>query len=245
MSHANPTGGSRLRDGVGYFNEWRAEFLITSVNLSKADLAGMDLSRANLSEVNLEFTDLSDARLTAAVMSSADLSGANLTDADLSEANMVTANLSDATLRWSNLSGADLFRADLRRADMSGATLTGARLVGANLDGADLTSANLIGADPSGANLVGAKWQPDSPPRWPVGLDPPSNAWADSPDPVRAQDLNPTRVASVLPEGLQNLTINLEPFLTVVDRLLGCRAPVGRDHFGGFAPPGMDHPCAS
>ncbi len=24
-----------------------------------------------------------------------------------------------------------------------------------------------------------------------------------------------------------------------------CRAPVGRDHFGGFAPPGMDHPCAS
>jgi hypothetical protein len=24
-----------------------------------------------------------------------------------------------------------------------------------------------------------------------------------------------------------------------------CRAPVGRDHFGGVAPPGMDHPCAS
>jgi uncharacterized protein YjbI with pentapeptide repeats len=136
--------------------------ILSSANLSSADLSGAnlrfaDLSNADLSNANLRFADLSNANLRYANLRFANLSDADLSDANLSDADLSDADLSGADLRRADLSDADLSGADLRRADLSGADLSSANLSSADLSGANLRFADLSNADLSGADLSGVK----------------------------------------------------------------------------------------
>ena len=109
--------------------------------------------------------DLSGADLYGLNLNGANLYGANLIKADLREANLRGANLSGADLNGVDLSGADLYGVDLSGADLYGVDLNGANLRGANLSGADLREANLSGANLYGADLYGAnlRWAKNIP----------------------------------------------------------------------------------
>ena len=163
-------------EGVEVWNNWREDNPDVRINLTNADLHGVDLRKANcigadLWRAYLDKADLSGAILSRAAMDSAILSNAKFIKADLSgailsRAQLTWANLSKANLSKADLSEAYLSKANLSKADLSGAKLIKANLVGANLSGAhllraklgdaNLKSANLSGVDLSGANLFGA-----------------------------------------------------------------------------------------
>jgi len=109
-----------LKQGVPFWNEWRAKHPEVEPNLSDANFNNTDLSDANLSRINLD---------------KATLRGANLR----------RANLSDATLREADLSDANLSDANLSNADLHGAKLITASLVRTNLNGANLTNCSIYG----------------------------------------------------------------------------------------------------
>lgn len=121
------------------------------VNLSGADLSGVDLNKVNLSGV-----DLSGANLSGADLRWSDLSRASLRRTNLSEALMRRADLSEANLRWANLSKADLSAGVLSKADLGDADLSDANLNMANLSKTNLSMAKLIGTSLSWADLDAA-----------------------------------------------------------------------------------------
>lgn len=127
-----------LQQGTDAWNQWRAQHVDTSI----------DLSEANLGE-----TDLNQANLVGADLINAYLVGADLINADLGGADLHRAILMTADLRGTNLRGANLFKVDLADATLIGAHLIGANLLGADLSGANLSEANLSGADLGEANL--------------------------------------------------------------------------------------------
>ena len=177
---ANEEQLSILRQGVEVWNKWRKENRDIQIDLSRANLVGLNISNAELmganlheaklSRANLRGADLSGARgravelleaklngaklngakLYEAILSGADLSGADLSGAKLIRASLIKANLIEATL-----SSADLSEADLSLANLSGANLGKAGLFGANLSLSDLSEADLRGANLRGANLIG------------------------------------------------------------------------------------------
>lgn len=127
---------------TGSVVEPRAQVL----NLSEADMRGVNLARANFSRTNFTRADFTQAQLnetnfSKAYFSGAVLSQADLSGADLSGADLLNANLIKAVLIGANLRDADLRDADLSGADISGADFKGAYLNRADISGADLTSA--------------------------------------------------------------------------------------------------------
>jgi len=108
------------------------------VDLSFANLAGLNLISANLAGANLTGVNLQGTLLTNAKLANAILAVADLTDARLSSADLTCADLFGANLTRTTLSSANLTRADLR-----------ANLTGTNLDNANLTGANLGDSDMS------------------------------------------------------------------------------------------------
>ncbi len=110
------------------------------VDLSYADLAGL-----NLTQVNLAGVDLVGARMHGTILSGANLTGTGLLFADLSDARLNNANLTCAALLGADLRNAYLEDANFTRAGLPGADLTGADLEHANLTGADLTDTKLDG----------------------------------------------------------------------------------------------------
>ena len=167
-----------LHQGVEAWNTWRDENPDTKIDLSEADLGGINLSAVDPKGletkfkyahfigsapvgINLREVDLSWANLREAFLIGADLSGSILSRADLSFANLNKANLTDAIISEANIMQANLrkaafFRADLREAGLQGADLNGANLSEANLRGAHLRGADLNHVDLSGADLMGA-----------------------------------------------------------------------------------------
>ena len=131
------------------------------VNLTSADLYGVDLSDTDLTGANLI-----DANLDGVTSGNIDgtpilpldyqmingfivgpyvkISDADLSGVDLSGANLRNADLSGADLSGADLSNANLTLADLSNADLTDADLTGAELTGANLDGGDDTTTSLL-----------------------------------------------------------------------------------------------------
>ena len=105
-----------------------------------------DLRWVNLSLANLRGVDLSQTRLDRANLSGAMLSQANLHGASLREASLGEANLSSARLDEANLKRADLSRANLSRASLKSATLTSANLSRTDFFETDLTQATLTEA---------------------------------------------------------------------------------------------------
>ncbi len=106
----------------------------------------LDLSGANLSGMNLMFMEWGGADLSAA-----DLSGSNLGGATIWNAKCV----------GTNFSGADLSGVAFSNTDLSGANLSGATLPGAFFNGATMDDANLEGTflDPNAwFEILGAQW---------------------------------------------------------------------------------------
>jgi Pentapeptide repeats (8 copies) len=144
----------KRKTSVIWFLIEAAIILTLKLNLSDANLSGVDFSHADLSHANFSGADLSHADLSHADFSGANFSEAKLNHANLSgyseRVNFTRANLSDA-----NFSGAILFDANFSGADLSHADLSNAILIGANFSGADLSGADLRGADLRGASLWG------------------------------------------------------------------------------------------
>lgn len=109
------------------------------LDLSHADMRGVNLNRANLQQTNLYQANLAGANLTEANLAGAILSATNLEGANLYLANLEWAILSAANLKGANLKGANLHYASLYLADLQGAVLNDAVLDGANLREAKLS----------------------------------------------------------------------------------------------------------
>ncbi|MFP5260805.1 MAG: pentapeptide repeat-containing protein [Blastocatellia bacterium] len=103
------------------------------IDLSGANLAGLDLRNLILSRANLDGADLSAADLRGTDLSGAYLAGANLVMSDLRKAKFLDTNLQKADLRFANLEATKLSHVDLREADLSGANCKYSDFSGANL----------------------------------------------------------------------------------------------------------------
>jgi hypothetical protein len=93
-----------LKQGVETWNRWREGRLVTTNDLSEADLSGANLRGAYLSIVNLKRADLNGADLRKANLQGADLRHANLNGADLREAELRGTDLNYAYLYETNFS---------------------------------------------------------------------------------------------------------------------------------------------
>lgn len=156
---ANPEHLDMLKQGVAYWNEWRAKNPTVQPDLKRAFLTEIDLSKANLSdtylnEANLRHAHMREVYLVGADLAKADLHGAVLNYANLTWANLFEANLAKAVLVGANLSWANLRRAELREVDLVGANLSGTNLSEANLNNANLNNAILVRTNMQGANLT-------------------------------------------------------------------------------------------
>ncbi len=131
--------------------------LSACVDLSDADLRGVNLARADLSRGRFCRADMTKAILVGADLSRAQLTGADLASAEMSGATMYKTNLSQANLCDTNMTMIQGVSMLLCWADLSEANLTNANLVGANLVGAKLFQTIFTGANLSGAYLEGTK----------------------------------------------------------------------------------------
>jgi uncharacterized protein YjbI with pentapeptide repeats len=127
------------------------------VDLSDADLRGVNLARTDLSRGRFCRADLTKAILVGADLSRAQLTGADLASAEMSGATMYKTNLSQANLCDANMTMIQGVSMLLCWADLSETNLTNANLVGANLVGAKLFQTIFTGANLNGAFLEGTK----------------------------------------------------------------------------------------
>jgi len=107
------------------------------------EFAGIDLTEANLCGINLAGVNLSGAEFMRADLTTANLSGANLRGASFWKANLNAVNLSNAVANSTLFSGANLFAAMLEGADLRGAILEGAILNEARIGGANFENCAL------------------------------------------------------------------------------------------------------
>lgn len=130
---ADPAALAALRESVDAYHRWRQPNT-RAVDLTGANLVGMNLTGAFFRNANLAGAYLNRANLT-----NADLCGANLERARLTNANLTSAALMGAKLQRADLNGATLYEAAIGSGkstdwvDWSGADFTQASLVGATL----------------------------------------------------------------------------------------------------------------
>ncbi|MEV4111068.1 pentapeptide repeat-containing protein [Nonomuraea sp. NPDC049695] len=132
-----------LRQGPFAFNQWRADNAEEELDLSGADLRGLNLDQMIFADANLSGADLSRASARGAIFSGADLTDANLTGADLTRAGFGYSELVDATIAFTRLGSAMI----------QPATLTGAVFTGAILDHTSFRECDLTGVDLRGCDL--------------------------------------------------------------------------------------------
>lgn len=134
-SQPDPEHLTVVRQGRDALATWRTSNPEARLELSMAELSGIDLSGADLTDANLAGADLSDS-----VLEGADLTSARLVGADLRHARLDGANLSNTQMFFANLSGADLSGARLQDAYAMGAFFIRARLIRASFRSGDLAS---------------------------------------------------------------------------------------------------------
>lgn len=140
---ANPEHVELVRKGADAIRDWRAENPQEPLDLSHAELPGIQLAAAPLGAV-----DLSHSSLVEGNLSEADLRGANVTGADLRG-----ADLSGVTGHALQAGGADLRRAIFTKADLRAAQFERADLRAAVMDQTDLRAANFHEADARRGNF--------------------------------------------------------------------------------------------
>lgn len=150
---ANEEQLSILKQGVEVWNKWREENPDEEINLSGADLRGLELFKANVGTDGIEYIyiNFKDANLSWADLRGVNIFGGNFCGAhchgtNFSNAHLVYANFSEAVLVFSKFIGASLFSVNL----------TGARLVHADFNSASLSGANIAGAILNGTDFNGA-----------------------------------------------------------------------------------------
>jgi len=119
------------------------------LSLNKSEIYGkipVNLTGANLTGLDLADAILTDANLTGANLTGATLTDADLTNADLTGVNLTGATLTDANISFSNLTLSNLTDANLTRVILSLTNLTDANLIGAILTDSELVQATLTGA---------------------------------------------------------------------------------------------------
>ncbi|SEH01385.1 Uncharacterized protein YjbI, contains pentapeptide repeats [Nonomuraea solani] len=132
-----------LRQGPFAFNRWRADHAEEELDLSGADLRGLNLDQMVFAGADLTGADLSRASVRGAIFSGADLTGANLAGADLTKAGFGFSEMVDATIAFTRLGSAMI----------QPATLTGAVFTGAILDHTSFRECDLTGVDLRGCDL--------------------------------------------------------------------------------------------
>lgn len=117
-------------------NIYKEDFVVVVLHQYAAgvrNFKNINLSGADLHGVNLAGSTLCEAHLNGANLSGADLSGCDLRNANLRGANLCGANLSGANLGWADLRGVNLSGADLRSANLAWVLVKEANLRGAIL----------------------------------------------------------------------------------------------------------------
>jgi uncharacterized protein YjbI with pentapeptide repeats len=116
------------------------------LNLTGADLSGLELLQAEFSEADLNGVRLVQADLDGAWLLAATLRGADLTQASLRKALGRGCDAQDAVLREADLRSAEFEGATLCRADLRKAQLAAAWFPNADLRNADLRETVFGGA---------------------------------------------------------------------------------------------------
>ena len=154
-AHAQPPAprlvgaqAASLRDQVVQGHREGKSFF--AVDLTGAELSGLDLSGADFTHAWLESANLSGAILQGccfegAVLAHADLTGADLTAARLAHANLGRATLKTTRLVKADLTGAVLNDTALAQTDLRGACITNVQLIGATFGLADWRSVHGAG----------------------------------------------------------------------------------------------------
>jgi hypothetical protein len=154
---ANPEHLAILKKGVEAWNRWRKEKPLIDVDLSEANLAGLDFTGADFSirlDIDPEVVGDNESRNIHfdLISSSVDLTAANLRAAILAGAefrgcSLVRANLWGAALDESNLTSTDLTNADMRLATLNQSNLQASILKAANLTEARFEGTSLNDLD--------------------------------------------------------------------------------------------------
>jgi len=126
------------------------------IDLSTADLEGVNLEIDNLDGVNLNGVNLAGAHLGGAHLEGAHLVEARLNGADVSLARLSGANLFRAKFSDSNLSGTQFDGANLEEVSFSRANLEAASFKETHAEGAFFWKANVKGAYFLRTHLEGA-----------------------------------------------------------------------------------------
>ncbi|MFA1546080.1 pentapeptide repeat-containing protein [Actinomadura chokoriensis] len=132
-----------LRQGPFVFNQWRADNAEEQLDLSGADLRGLDLDKMVFAGADLAGANLSRVSARGAVFSGADLTGADLTGADLTRAGFGYSEVVNATIAFTLLG----------KAMIQPATLTGVAFTEAILDHTSFRECDLTGVDLRGCDL--------------------------------------------------------------------------------------------
>ena len=133
---------------LGRIGDDRLQFLVdlTGAQLCGVDLRRLRLSRATLESAHLMFANLERMDLTGAQLQMANCRQARFSHADLSDAHLSDADFSGVQAQQCKFRGA-MMPAKMVDADLAEADLTEAIFPNTDLTGADLRDANLTGAD--------------------------------------------------------------------------------------------------
>ncbi len=144
------------KQGRAALSKWRQANPDVLLNLSEADLVGVNLRGANLKRADLTGACFQEADLVGAQLTEADLTRADLRGAKLVKADFYSAKLLRATLAGADASGAYFRRAEMTQCDLRGTDLTKADLIDANLQKVALQEAILIAAELARTRLTDA-----------------------------------------------------------------------------------------
>ncbi|HZV36982.1 MAG TPA: toll/interleukin-1 receptor domain-containing protein [Verrucomicrobiae bacterium] len=136
-----------LRKGVPAWNDWRIEMKGAPVDLTDADLRGLNLQGIDFTGVVLDNADFSPQpgifkNVPEAKMPT-NLCGADFSNASLRYANLEQTNLIRARFDFADLAGSNLYSADLTKADLGHSWLLGSNFSRAVLEGTSFKWANL------------------------------------------------------------------------------------------------------
>jgi hypothetical protein len=186
-----------LRGGAEGVRSWNAR---VAKEEAAGDFRGVDLSGADLAGVNLGSLDFQGARFDGAT-----LTGAWLRECDLGGASFKGANLEQSWCAGARFAEADFERASLARCNLRGCDFRKARFGSADLRGATLDGADLCGADLGSANVNDATFAQaryDEQTRWPRGFEPPAGlTWVGTGTPPLDFDIFLRRLGTLVDRG--------------------------------------------
>src|SRR5579864_1172636 len=136
-----------LEQGLEAWNQWRLRHLFDfAIDLTEAELEGLNLEGAMLMSTDLRWTRLKDTNLKGSSLGGADLSFADLSGANLEGANLEGANLIGTNLSYANLRGANLVFTKFVDSILIGADLSCSELAFTVFGDVDLSQTKGLGS---------------------------------------------------------------------------------------------------